>query len=405
MTAMSTMRFGLQLHGTLPLDAYGPLAGRAERFGFADVTVHDLLLRRPVWPLLCDIARATGRVQVGPNVTHPYLVHPAMTAASVAHLDELSGGRAVLGIGRGSLYGLVGLRPAGGLAAVSEAVELIRMLVEGRQEAWKGEVFELAPGPALQFGTGRRVPVYLGTFGPNGARLAGGIADGVRCAGQWDPAYLSPIHGWVREGAAAAGRDPDEVDVIAENWTCLHPERALARRHARRVLATFLPHLGPMLEFYGVDDEEVRAATAASVHGDERALTAIRDSTVDRFMAAGDLSDLRGGLDRLADAGVTAVSFSGVLGPDPELALDMLGAEVAARSATASGTETAAAGTDTAAPGTEATDPRTDTAAPGTETTASAAGTAPPGAETAPSGVEPAAGTASGTATTREGQP
>lgn len=341
---VSTMRFGLQLHGTLPLEAYASIAGRAERFGFADVTVHDLLLRRPVWPLLCDIARATAQVHVGPNVTHPYLVHPAVTAASVAHLDELSDGRAVLGIGRGSLYGLVGLQPTGGLAGVEEAVHVVRLLVEGREEAWKGDVFELQPGPAMQFGSGRRVPVYLGTFGPQGARLAGRIADGIRSAGQWDPAYLHRIRAWVREGAASAGRDPDEVDVIAENWTCLHPDRALARQHARRVLATFLPHLGPMLEFYGIDDEEVRAATAASVHGQDAALERIRESTVDRFMAAGDATDLRRGLDGLVAAGVTSVSFSGVLGPDPELALDMLGTEVAGRSAVGPAAGTAGAG-------------------------------------------------------------
>jgi 5,10-methylenetetrahydromethanopterin reductase len=325
------MRFGLQLHGTLPLAAFGPLAAEAERHGFEDVTFHDTLMRRPVWPVLCDIARATRTVLVGPNVTHPFLQHPAVIAANLAHLDEVSDGRAVLGIGRGSLYGLVAQAHRGTLRGVAEAVHVIRMLVRGAPGTWSGVEFGLGPGQGLKFGTRRDVPVYLGTFGPAGCRLAGEIAQGVRAAAQWDPSYMLLVREWVREGAERAGRSPDEVDLVVENWTCLHPDRERARRHARRVVATFLPELGPMLDFYAIPTEEVEAARRATVHGDERGFERISDATIDRFMAAGDADDLRRGLDRIADAGFETVSFSGILGPEPAVALGMLGDEVAAR--------------------------------------------------------------------------
>lgn len=307
-------RFCLQLHGTLPLDAYGRLAMRAETLGFEDVTIHDLLLRRPVWPLLCDVARCTRRVLVGPNVTHPHLTHPALIAASIAHLDELSGGRAVLGMGRGSLYGLVGMDNPSSLRGLGEAVEVVRRLLRGDRTGLDGEVFGLAEGAALQFGSRRTVPVYLGTLGKEGARLAGRIADGVRAAGQWDPAWMVRMRDWVAEGAEGAGRDPAEVDLVAENWTYLSEDREAARLQARGLLATFLPHLGTMLDFYRVDPAEP-----------------ITDGTLDHFMAAGDAEDLRRGLDRLEDAGFEAVSFSGRLGPDPNAALEIIGAEIARR--------------------------------------------------------------------------
>jgi 5,10-methylenetetrahydromethanopterin reductase len=248
------MRFGLQLHGTLPIDSYAPLAARAEDLGFQDVSVHDLLMRRPVWPVLCDIARATEHVLVGPNVTHPYLMHPAVIAANVAHLDELANGRAVLGIGKGSLYEMVGLHPPAGLVGLEEAVHVIRTLLRRDRAEWTGEVFALGPGHGLRFGEPRDVPVVLGTFGPKGARLAARIAHGIRAAAQWEPAYMVELRRWVREGAERVGRDPDEVALIPENWTCLHPDRDLARGRAREILATFLPHLGPMLSFYGFAD-------------------------------------------------------------------------------------------------------------------------------------------------------
>jgi len=328
------MRFCLQLHGDLAADAYCTLAAQAEAFGFEDVTLHDLLMRRPAWPVLCDIARSTTHVLVGPNVTHPYLVHPAVTAASLRHLDEVSGGRAVLGIGRGSMYGMVGLQTPKGLTGLAEAVEVIRRLVSGDRAEWAGEQFALGPGQGLRFGKPRRIPVYLGTFGPAGSRLAGRTADGVRSAAQWDPDYATRIRSWIADGAEKVGRDPADVDFIVENWACLHPDRDFARLRARQMLATFLPHLGPMLDFYAVPADEVRAAAAASTYGDERALASISDATLDRFMAAGDACDLRAGLDRLDDAGFEAVSFSGSLGPDTEIAMAIIGSEIDRRSFT-----------------------------------------------------------------------
>jgi 5,10-methylenetetrahydromethanopterin reductase len=325
------MRFGLQLHGTLPLDAFGRLATEAERLGFEDVTFHDTLMRRPVWPVLCDIARATRSVMVGPNVTHPFLQHPAVIAANLAHLDEVAGGRAVLGIGRGSLYELVAQSHRGTLRGVAEAVTVIRKLMRGERGTWEGEEFGLGPGQGLKFGQRRDPDVYLGTFGPKGCRLAGAIADGVRAAAQWDPSYMLKVRDWVGEGAERAGRSPGDIGLVAENWTCLHPDRDRARRHARRIIATFLPELGPMLDFYRIPQVEIEAARSATVFGDESAFEQISEATIDRFMAAGDHEDLRRGLDRLADAGFDAVSFSGVLGPEPEVALGMVGAEIGSR--------------------------------------------------------------------------
>lgn len=327
------MRFGLQLHASMPIDEYPSLAADAEQLGFCDITVHDVLMRRPVWPLLCDIARATTYVGVGPNVTHPYLQHPAVIAANAAHLDELSGGRAVVGLGRGSMYEFVNQRLPRGFTGLEEAVRTLRSLLSGGGERFDGEVFGLGPGSGLLFGERRPVPIHLGVYGETGVRLAGRVADGVRAAAQWDPAYATEIRRWLSEAADAAGRDPGEVSLVVENWTCIHPDRELARSAARRVLAPFLPHLGAMLRFYRIADVEVDAARAASTNGDTTALDTISDATVDRFMAAGNGEDLRHGLDRLAQSGFTAVSFSGVLGPDPQAALEMLGAEIARRCA------------------------------------------------------------------------
>ena len=325
------MWFGLQLHANLDIELYPEIARRAEAHGFADVAVHDAPLRRPCWPLLCDIARATSRVIVGPDVTHPWFQHPAVIATNMAHLDELSEGRALLGVGRGSMYNFVRMKDPSTLVGLEEAVQVIQMLLGGEREEFEGKVFGLGPGPGLMFGSRRRLPVHFGTHGKKGVQLAVRIADGVRVAGQWATGYMEMVRGWVEEAAAEHDRDLKGFDLITENWTYLHPDRELARREARKLVANFLPHLGPLAEFYKIGKDEIEAARAASVHGDADALTRIRDETIDLFMAAGDADDLRKGLDRWQAAGFNAVSFSGALGPDTLVALDMIGEEIARR--------------------------------------------------------------------------
>jgi 5,10-methylenetetrahydromethanopterin reductase len=324
------MRFGLQLHASLPLAAYPRLAARAEAYGFVDLTVHDLLLRRPVWPLLVTLAGATRRIAVGPDVTHPVLHHPATIAANIAHLDEVSGGRAVLGIGRGSMYGWVGLGPLPGPSLVGEAIEAVRHLLAGRAGGFRGRHFTLAPEARLVPAAPRAaVPIFVGTFGPRLAELAGGVADGVRAAAQWDPRYLARLREHVAAGARKAGRDPAAVPVVAETWLSLAADRSAARRLASALLAPFLPHLEPMLGFYGIDPDLVARVSAALAAGDgDAAARLVPGDIVDLFMAAGDPDDVGRGLERLRASGVHEVSFSGVLGPDPEAALTLLGETV-----------------------------------------------------------------------------
>src|SRR5437764_3766782 len=115
---------------------YPALARAVESHGaFSELTVHDVVWWRPVWPILTLIAEHTERVLVGPDVTHPYLRHPAETAACVAALDELSGGRAILGVGAGSMLERIGVEGARPLVAVRELVELTqRFLSRGRDD-------------------------------------------------------------------------------------------------------------------------------------------------------------------------------------------------------------------------------------------------------------------------------
>ena len=171
---------------------------------------------------------------VGPDVTHPWFQHPAVIAANMAHLDELSEGRALLGMGRGSMYNFVRMKDPSTLVGLEEAVTVIQMLLGGDREEFEGEVFGLGPGPGLMFGSRQRLPVHFGTHGKKGMRLAVRIGDGIRVAGQWATGYMEQVRGWVEEAAVEFDRDLSTFELINENWTYLHPDRELARREARR---------------------------------------------------------------------------------------------------------------------------------------------------------------------------
>jgi len=107
-------------------------AARLEELGFQDIWVPDERLLRNVYISLATIANATTKVGLGPGVTDPYTRHPAHTAAAMATLDELSGGRASLGLGLGGgldAYGLARIKP---VSTMREAVKVIRGLLGGR---------------------------------------------------------------------------------------------------------------------------------------------------------------------------------------------------------------------------------------------------------------------------------
>jgi 5,10-methylenetetrahydromethanopterin reductase len=276
--------FAIQLHGTFPMRSYPDLARAVERHDFHELTVHDVAWWRPVWPVLTLVGAATERVLVGPDVTHPLLVHPVVTAASLAALDELTGGRAVLGVGRGSLLEPLGIAPA--------APAAVRRLVE-EVEGHLASGFHWEPPR-------RRVPVFVGAFGPRMLELAcQGWAGEVRPPGIWDVRFFADVQ------ARLAGR----VKLGCEVWTVVDRDRERARDLGREVLARFLPAMGAMTAFYGVDPHE----------------RPVTDRTLDLFVAAGTPADVARGVERLVAAGAATVTFSGRLGPDPLRAIDALG--------------------------------------------------------------------------------
>jgi 5,10-methylenetetrahydromethanopterin reductase len=235
------MNLQLLLLGDAPVAQLAERARLAEANGYNTVWVADERFYREVYSCLGQIAARTSKVLLGPCVTDPFARHPALTAMAIATLDEISGGRAILGIGAG-ISGFVELgiyhrRPA---RAMREAIDLIQALLRAETVDFRGEVIGFHQG-RLSFPPVRSaIPVYVASNGPLGQRMAAEIADGVIMEACASAAEVRAFRGAVEDAAGKAGRDPQAIRIIARLNTCIAADGRAARDAVRPTVARYL---------------------------------------------------------------------------------------------------------------------------------------------------------------------
>ena len=203
------MQFGFTLKPDHSLERTVDLTRRAEAAGFEYGWVFDshVLWREP-YVLLTLMAQATERMRLGTCVTNPATREPSVTASSLAVLDELSGGRMDLGIGRGDSARRVLGKPPTTMATLEEAIVAIKGLVEGRAVEYEGAELHMP-------WTGNwTLPVWVAGYGPMALAMTGRVADGVILQ-LADPDLIAWFVEQVRAAEAAAGRPVGSVRIQA----------------------------------------------------------------------------------------------------------------------------------------------------------------------------------------------
>src|SRR5919109_2700637 len=240
---------GLLLLPTYTSDRLAALAQLAERTGYDFLWIADERFFREVYASLTLCALRTERVKLGPCVPDPYSRHPALTAMAIATLDEISGQRAVLGLGAGvSGFRELGIAREQPAVAMREAVELIGQLLGGKTINYEGRRVAFRNG-RLDFTPIRsRVPIYIASQRPGGCRLAGRIADGAIMQGCVAEPLLRFFRQMVAEGAQPRGRDPKSIDLVARINLCVHDDRRAARELMRPTIVRSLAAQAP--EFF-----------------------------------------------------------------------------------------------------------------------------------------------------------
>ncbi len=199
------MQFAIGMGRNLRIDEVADHARTAEKYGFDYLTFVDIpLLNRDVYAMMAIAALNTRRIRIGHGVTDPYTWHPSVIANATATINEMSGGRAFVGIGVGGLWGKV-MNPQP-LRDFREVVTFIKRYSAGEEAEWKGAKMhsEWVRKP---------LPVYMACGGPRSLQLAGEIADGIVLTSNADPTTVKWRMEQIEKGALKAGRNPSDIDV------------------------------------------------------------------------------------------------------------------------------------------------------------------------------------------------
>lgn len=272
------------------------LGREAEAHGFDAVFVVEQGASNDAMAAVEAIALATRRIAVGPGIANLHLRHPALLGAAAVAVDELSGGRLVLGIGTNNeaMVRALGLPWKEPRAALRETTDWLRRVFAGQTPAGIRTPFRAAR---------RAIPIHFAGVALETAALAGEIADGLMLY-LATPARARQVLDRMTEAARRAGRAPGEVQPTLLVPTFLSDRLEAARAAARPFLARYagFPLYAKMFRRCGFA-VEVEAMAAALARG-AAAAAAVSDRMLDEVLLVGPAARCRERLAAFREAGL-----------------------------------------------------------------------------------------------------
>jgi len=326
------MRFGVRLIEYLGASPeLLRLAVLAEEAGADSVWFpHDTFMRNTL-ALTSAAAAITHRVQLGGVAISSYTTDPCELATYAATLDEISGGRCILGVGMHTrlMTEWTGRDTTDYLRHTRESVRLIRTLLRGEVAHGDGRMFRWTDECYLRFKPPRaEVPIYVSSFGRELRELSGEIGDGAQPM-ITPPASARQVVAETERGLRRSGRSRGSFTISGCAWMSLSPERAAAASRMRNMVAYFGPYLeGEALAHVGLtsaDFDPIRERLRAADYTGAQALVT---EDMLRLGIVGTPREVIRQIEELATAGIDEVGLGGPLGPDPQAALELLGREV-----------------------------------------------------------------------------
>jgi 5,10-methylenetetrahydromethanopterin reductase len=282
----------------------------AETLGFDEAWVSNERMHRDMFATLGAAAVRTDRVRLGTFVSDPFTMHPVITAAAVATVDRLSGGRMLFGLGAGgSGFRNLGITAEKPLASVTAALDAIRRLLAGETVTVSAPDFTIEQATLAEL-PASRVPIVLASQSPRMLRMGGRDADAVMISTFADPGLFGGAMRWAAEGAKNAGRELDvATDVIARIDVALHDDVGVARDALRPLIGYLLVLLHPQWSFLdelgiSMPDEVTEVCAAKDYAAMAERGKLIPDALIDAFGWAGDPETVATRVRALADLGV-----------------------------------------------------------------------------------------------------
>jgi F420-dependent oxidoreductase-like protein len=304
------------------------LVQEAERLGYDSVWTAEAY-GSDAATILGWLAQATSRIRLGSAIFQMPGRSAAMTAMTAATLDQLSGGRMILGIGSSGpqvAEGWHGQRFGKQLQRTREYVEVVRIALSRERLEFHGETLELplpdGPGKALKLTIApvqERIPVFLAAIGPKNTTLAAEIADG------WIPTLFSPEHvaefrPLLEEGFARAGNGKgfDDFEIAPTVNVFVTDDVAAARDAMRPYVALYVGGMGSrkqnfynaLVQRYGFEDAAREVQDLYLEGKRDEAAAALPEALIDNVSLCGPPDVVRERLGVFRDAGVGTLMVS-----------------------------------------------------------------------------------------------
>ncbi|MEM7135635.1 MAG: LLM class flavin-dependent oxidoreductase [Myxococcota bacterium] len=266
----------------------------------ADRLGYDSFWLPEVWgyesfTLLTEIALRTKRIKLGTGIINVFSRSPALIAMQAATLDEVSGGRFILGVGTSGkrvIEGLHGRDFEKPLTQTRDVIRVVKTLLDGRPISDSDAKLRQYRPFKLDFEPKRRnIPIYVAALKQKSVTSIGELADG------WMPIFwpydrLEDGRAWIADGAAKSGRDPAEIATAPFTTVIPVPGRGASKK-AREIIAFYIGGMGEyykeLLTGFGYGEE---CNEIERLYRDKstrpQALDAVTDEMVERLTISGD---------------------------------------------------------------------------------------------------------------------
>jgi F420-dependent oxidoreductase-like protein len=268
---------------------------------------------RDAFSMLTHLALETKKIGLGTAIVNVFSRTPAVLAMSFGTLDELSGGRAIIGLGSSGAnviehwHGVPFKKPA---TRLREYVQILDMIMRRQKLMYDGDIFKLERGFTMQFPTLREhIPTYIASITPKSMMQTGEIADG------WIPIYwpkdkLASGVETIMEGAKKAGKTRGDITVapaIVLQITDDTSEESI-RAQARAPIAFYVGRMGTyyyeMLNRHGFEEEVSKIQAAWAARDARAAAAAVSDRMLDQTAIVGPLGKCKEDLDERRALGI-----------------------------------------------------------------------------------------------------
>jgi 5,10-methylenetetrahydromethanopterin reductase len=307
------MQFGVCDIAVDPVGDFLELVRYVDGTGYDYLWVVDCVLHgRDTFAYLGAATQHSRRLKLGTNIVNPVSRHPAVNLVGITTIDDLTGGRAVLGVGLGSDYYLreIGERPST-RQLVADMVVQCRRLLAGETVTWRGERFGLDQARLRYYTQRRPIPIYVAATGPRMLELGGEVGDGVFVHVGAHPKTVAFAQERIRDGARRAGRDSNTLDVSLFLFCSIGPDRRECLDDCRMASALIVSRVPDYARVMGYDSRRVdeiretwkRTASAAT------AGKLVPDEWVEDLNLVGSPADVVRKLEALAALGIRHVTL------------------------------------------------------------------------------------------------